>query len=131
MIGKTAHMTFRLVDEAANPSTGGPAPPGDDFLQMQDRPAEKIGVRKRIDVDGADLTDARAGTNSDTGDWVVNFTFNSIGARRFADVSRANVNHRFAIVLDDKVISAPVIREAIRADADRSAGPSPLPRPTI
>jgi preprotein translocase subunit SecD len=122
LIGKTAHMTFRLVDETANPASGGPPPPGDDFLQMQDRPGEKIAVRKRIDVDGADLTDARAGTNPDTGDWVVNFTFNSVGARRFADISRANVNHRFAIVLDDKVISAPVIREAITGGRGQISG---------
>jgi protein-export membrane protein SecD len=122
LIGKTAHMTFRLVDETANPSAGGPPPPGDDFLQMQDRPNEKIAVRKRIDVDGADLTDARAGTSPETGDWVVNFTFNSVGARRFADISRANVNHRFAIVLDDKVISAPVIREAITGGRGQISG---------
>jgi protein-export membrane protein SecD len=122
LIGKTAHMTFRLVDETANPAAGGPPPPGDDYLPMQDNPNEKIAVRKRIDVDGADLTDARAGNNSDTGEWVVNFTFNSIGARRFADVSRANVNHRFAIVLDDKVISAPVIREAITGGRGQISG---------
>ena len=122
LIGKTAHMTFRLVDETANPAAGGPPPPGDDFLQMQDQPGQKIAVRKRIDVDGADLTDARAGTSPETGDWVVNFTFNSVGARRFADVSRANVNHRFAIVLDDKVISAPVIREAITGGRGQISG---------
>jgi preprotein translocase subunit SecD len=122
LIGKTAHMTFRLVDETANPAAGGPPPPGDDYLPMQDRPGEKIAVRKRIDVDGADLTDARAGTSPETGDWVVNFTFNSVGARRFADVSRANVNHRFAIVLDDKVISAPVIREAITGGRGQISG---------
>jgi preprotein translocase subunit SecD len=122
LIGKTAHMTFRLVDETANPAAAGLPPPGDDFLQMQDRPGEKIAVRKRIDVDGADLTDARAGTSPETGDWVVNFTFNSVGARRFADVSRANVNHRFAIVLDDKVISAPVIREAITGGRGQISG---------
>jgi preprotein translocase subunit SecD len=122
LIGKTAHMTFRLVDETATPSTGGPPPPGDDYLSQQDRPGEKIAVRKRIDVDGADLTDARAGTNSETGDWVVNFTFNSVGARRFADVTKANVNHRFAIVLDDKVISAPVIREPITGGRGQISG---------
>ena len=122
LIGKTAHMTFRLVDETANANAGGLPPPGDDFLQMQDRPNEKIAVRKRIDVDGADLTDARAGTSPETGEWVVNFTFNSVGARRFADVSRANVNHRFAIVLDDKVISAPVIREAITGGRGQISG---------
>nr|WP_294557666.1 protein translocase subunit SecD [uncultured Rhodopila sp.] len=122
LIGKTAHMTFRLVDETANPNGGGAPPPGDDYLVLQDRPGEKIAVRKRIDVDGADLTDARAGTSPETGDWVVNFTFNSVGARRFGDVSRANVNHRFAIVLDDKVISAPVIREAITGGRGQISG---------
>ncbi|HET6605715.1 MAG TPA: protein translocase subunit SecD [Rhodopila sp.] len=122
LIGKTAHMTFRLVDETANSLSGGPPPPGDDYLPMQDNPAQKLAVRKRIDVDGADLTDARAGTNSETGEWVVNFTFNSVGARRFADISRANVNHRFAIVLDDKVISAPVIREAITGGRGQISG---------
>jgi len=122
LIGKTAHMTFRLVDESANPNGGGPPPPGDDYMVLQDRPGEKIAVRKRIDVDGADLTDARAGTSPETGDWVVNFTFNSVGARRFADISRANVNHRFAIVLDDKVISAPVIREAITGGRGQISG---------
>src|SRR4051794_17949180 len=122
LIGKTAHMTFRLVDETANPAAGGPPPPGDEFLAMQDRPNEKIAVRKRVDVDGADLTNAQAGTSPETGEWVVNFTFNSVGARRFADVSRANVNHRFAIVLDDKVISAPVIREAITGGRGQISG---------
>ena len=122
LIGETAHMTFQLVDETANPASGRPPPPGDDYLVMQDRPGEKIAVRKRVDVDGADLTDARAGTNPESGDWVVNFTFNSLGARRFADVTRANVNHRFAIVLDNKVISAPVIREPITGGRGQISG---------
>ena len=62
------------------------------------------------------------GTNPQTGEWVVNFTFNSVGARRFADVTRANVNHRFAIVLDGKVISAPVIREPITGGRGQISG---------
>jgi len=122
LIGKTAHMTFRLVDETVVPTASSVAPPGTDYLPMLDRGGEKVAVRKRIDVDGADLTDARAGTSPETGEWVVNFTFNSVGARRFADISRANVNHRFAIVLDDKVISAPVIREAITAGRGQISG---------
>ena len=120
LLGKTAHMTFQLVDETANPSS--PPPPGEDVLQMQDNPNQKIVVRKRVDVDGGDLTDARAGTNPQTGEWVVNFTFNSIGARRFGDITRANVNHRFAIVLDGKVISAPVIREPITGGRGQISG---------
>jgi preprotein translocase subunit SecD len=123
LLGRTAHMTFRLVDEAANANAPGAVPPpGDEFLAMQDDAKQKIAVRKRVDVDGGDLTDARAGTNSQTGEWVVNFTFNSLGARRFADISRANVGHRFAIVLDDKVISAPVIREAITGGRGQISG---------
>jgi protein-export membrane protein SecD len=122
LLGKTAHMTFRLVDETANPAASAVPPPGDDYLPMQDNANEKIAVRKRVDVDGGDLTDARAGTNPQTGEWVVNFTFNSVGARRFADITRANVNHRFAIVLDDKVISAPVIREPITGGRGQISG---------
>ena len=122
LLGKTAHMTFQLVDETAPPATGGPAPPGDEYLPMQNNPNEKIAVRRRVDVDGADLTDARAGTNPQTGEWVVNFTFNSVGARRFGDITRANVNRRFAIVLDNKVISAPVIREPITGGRGQISG---------
>lgn len=112
LLGKTAKMTFHLLDENANANAAA-APPGVEFLPMQDNPQNKIAVRKRIEVDGADLTDAQPGQNPQTGEWVVNFTFDSAGARRFADVTRANVGKPFAIVLDNKVISAPVIREPI------------------
>ncbi|HVC60100.1 MAG TPA: protein translocase subunit SecD [Acetobacteraceae bacterium] len=122
LLGKTAHMTFQLVDETANPTAAGPPPLGDDYLAMQDNPAQKIAVRKRVDVDGGDLTGARAATNPQTGQWVVEFNFNSVGARRFADITRENVNHRFAIVLDGKVISAPVIREPITGGRGEISG---------
>ena len=122
LLGKTAHMTFQLVDETASANTAGPPPPGVDFLPMQDNPNQKVAVRRRVDVDGGDLTDARAGNNPQTGEWVVNFTFNSVGARRFADVTPRNVNHRFAIVLDGKVISAPVIREPITGGRGQISG---------
>ena len=89
---------------------------------MQAQPNQKLAVRRRVDVDGGDLTDARAGSNGQTGDWVVKFTFNSVGARRFADVTRANVNHRFAIVLDNQIISAPVIREPITGGRGQISG---------
>ena len=121
LLGKTARMTFRLTDENANPSGASP-PPGVDFLEMEEKGGGKIAVRRRIEVDGGDLTDARAGQNPSTGEWVVNFTFNSNGTRRFADVSTANVNHPFAIVLDDKVISAPVIREPITGGRGQISG---------
>ncbi len=121
LLGKTAHMTFKLVDESANPTAPMP-PPGVEFLPMSDKPGQKIAVRKRVEVDGANLTDARAGQNPQTGEWVVNFAFDSVGARRFADVTRANVGHPFAIVLDNKVISAPVIREPITGGRGQISG---------
>jgi len=121
LLGQTARMTFRLTDENANTSSPVP-PPGDDFLPMEDNPGQKLAVRRRVEVDGANLTDARAGQNSQTGEWVVNFTFDSVGTRRFADVSTKNVNHPFAIVLDDKVISAPVIREPITGGRGQISG---------
>ena len=121
LLGKTARMTFRLTDENANMNSPVP-PPGVDFLPMENAPGQKIAVRRRVEVDGANLTDARAGQNSQTGEWVVNFTFDSIGTRRFADISSRNVGHPFAIVLDDKVISAPVIREAITGGRGQISG---------
>jgi preprotein translocase subunit SecD len=122
LLGKIAHMTFQLVDETTNPNPSGAPPPGVDFLPMQDNPNWKIAVQRLVDVDGSNLTDARAGSNPLNGEWVVNFAFNSIGTRQFADVTRANVNHRFAIVLDGKVISAPVIREPITGGRGQISG---------
>ena len=110
LLGRTARMTFHLLDEGAN--LAGTPPPGVQFLAGE-RPGERYAVRRRVEVDGANLSDARAGQDSRNGEWVVNFTFDSVGSRRFADVTRQNVGRPFAIVLDDKVISAPVIREPI------------------
>ncbi len=121
LLGKTAHMTFQLVDPAVT-STAGTPPPGVEFLPMQSDPRQKIAVRTRVDVDGGDLTDARAGTDQQTGQWVVDFTFNAVGARRFADITRANVGRPFAIVLDGKVISSPVIREPITGGRGQISG---------
>ncbi len=120
LLGKTAKMTFHLLDESY--VAGEPAPPGTELLPMQANPAEKLPIRKRVEVDGADLTDARAGTSQQDGAWVVNFTFDSLGARRFADTSRLNIGKRFAIVLDNQIISAPVIRQAITGGQGQISG---------
>jgi protein-export membrane protein SecD len=124
LIGQTAKMTFHLLDDSANPNAGGPPPAGVQFLSMATRtgPQERIAVRRRIEVDGANLTGASPGQNSQTGEWVVNFTFDGVGTRRFADVTRGNVGRPFAIVLDDKVITAPVIREPITGGRGQISG---------
>lgn len=120
LIGRTARMTFRLLDDTAN--MAGPPPPGVDYLIDDGNAGARLPVRRRTEVDGANLTDARPGQDNQRGQWVVNFTFDSVGARKFADVSTANVGRRFAIVLDDHVISAPVINEAIRNGRGQISG---------
>jgi len=120
LIGRTARMTFRLLDETAN-LTGTP-PPGVDFLPVDKQPGVKEPVRRRVEVDGASLTSATAEQDQQNGGWKIFFTFDSVGTRRFADVSSANIGHRFAVVLDDKVISAPVIRSAILAGKGEISG---------
>ncbi|MBP2290789.1 protein translocase subunit SecD [Azospirillum rugosum] len=123
LLGTTAKMTFRLVDMNADPTTGR-APPGSEVLPSTEggRNQQSYVVRKKVEVDGANLKNATAGTNPQTGEWVVNFEFDSVGARRFADVTRANVSRPFAIVLDNKVISAPVIREPITGGRGQISG---------
>ena len=120
LLGTTARMTFHLVDEAADPGATA-APPGDLLLALQDNPKARIAVLKDVAVDGADLTDARAGTNQD-GRWVVNFTFDGTGTRKFAAVSTANVGHKFAIVLDNLVITDPVIQTPITGGRGEISG---------
>ncbi|MCK8784484.1 protein translocase subunit SecD [Roseomonas sp. NAR14] len=120
LLGRTARMTFRLLDPNANPA-GGTPPPGVEFLQG-DNPNERYAVRRRVEVDGANLRDARAGQDSRNAQWVVNFEFDSVGARRFAEVTRQNVGQPFAVVLDDKVITAPRINEPITGGRGQISG---------
>ena len=112
MLGKTAKMTFQLVDEQANPDAS-VAPIGDEILPLQSQnknvPAGKIVVQRRVMVSGDRLTDASQGFDQQDGRPDVNFRFDSVGAKQFGDVTKEHVGHRFAIVLDKQVISAPTI----------------------
>jgi preprotein translocase subunit SecD/SecD/SecF fusion protein len=120
LIGTTAHMTFQMVDTSAAP--GPVAPLGDELLPMADNPSQQLAVISDVAVDGADLTNAQASVDQQTGQWDVDFTLNSVGAREFADVTTANVGKPFAIVLDGKIIEAPVIREPITGGAGNITG---------
>ncbi|HKR20123.1 MAG TPA: protein translocase subunit SecD [Stellaceae bacterium] len=116
LLGKTARLTFQMVDPnaSAEEARAGRVPPGDEFLPAtESRPGLPTGyvVRRRALVSGDMLTDAQP-TFQDN-EPVVSFKFDSVGARRFAEATKENVGKLFAIVLDNKVISAPVIREPI------------------
>jgi preprotein translocase subunit SecD len=111
LLGQTAKLTFRLVDETANPQDVH-APPGEEILpSAEEGDTRNYVVQKRVMVSGDTLVDAQPSFQD--GMPVVSFKFDSIGGRRFGEATRTNVGHLFAIVLDNKVISAPVIREAI------------------
>ena len=114
LLGKTAKLNFRFVDENTSPDTAR-VPPGSEVLSSDELDPygnpQRFVVKKRIMVSGETLTNAAA-TFQD-GQPVVSFQFDSVGAKRFADATSQNVGRLFAIVLDGKVISAPVIRDAI------------------
>ncbi len=103
LIGKTAKMTFHMVDEEAM-QTG--------VVPMDSEIVDGIVVKKRVAVSGENLTDSRVSYDQN-GRPAVTTTFNTIGAKAFSKLTSENIGKRFAIVLDGKVLSAPTIQEAI------------------
>ena len=113
LLGKTAKMEFRMVDETVPPDAAaqGKIPPDDEVLPEVS--GQKLVLKKQVLVNGGDLSDAQTAFDQRSSEPVVSFKFNSTGARKFAQATTENVGQRFAIVLDNQVISAPVIREPI------------------
>ena len=118
LIGKTAKMTFHLLDEQANlsESLAGRPPPGSLVLPLLDRHAppgqqRRVVVQRRVMVSGENLIDAQPTFQNNEA--VVSFRFDAAGGRRFGEATSQNVGKHLAIVLDDQVISAPQIREPI------------------
>jgi preprotein translocase subunit SecD len=111
LIGKTAKLTFQLVDPSVTvaEARAGRLPPGDEILPTAEGGADV--VRRRVIVGGGQLVDAQP--TFEGNEPVVSFRFDSEGARRFGEATRDNVGKQLAIVLDNKVISAPVVREPI------------------
>jgi len=111
LLGQTAKLTFRLVDENSSFDPSVMPPPGTERLPSAEQDQRSYVVQKRIMVSGDTLVDSQPTfQNSEP---VVSFKFDSVGGKRFGEATRTNVGKLFAIVLDNKVISAPVIREAI------------------
>ncbi len=116
LLGKTAKLTFRLVDQTTpiDQALQGNVPPDSELLKStKAENNQPYVIEKRVVVSGEDLTDAQPGFDQRNGEPIVSFRFNNNGARRFATVTQENVGKPFAIVLDNEVISAPVIREPI------------------
>jgi preprotein translocase subunit SecD len=142
ILGKTAKLEFRMVDQSMSPldAAQGRAPADSEVLyERHDQPGtttdETKGpctqpspvcipylIYKQILVEGADLTDAQASFDQRTSEPVVNFKFNTTGARKFGTATQENVGRPFAIILDNEVISAPVIREPILGGSGQISG---------
>jgi len=125
ILGRTAKLEFRLVDTSmsAQDAQQGRAPSDTEVLfEKQGDQKVPILVKRQALVEGADLTDAQASFDQRTGEPIVNFKFNSTGARKFGRATQDNVGRPFAIVLDNEVISAPVIREPILGGSGQISG---------
>ncbi len=126
LIGKTAKMTFHLVDQRSASRDTARTPPGSRWLPTSsigaDGKPEKMLIKKRVMVSGDALVDAQPSFDQRSNEPVVSFRFNASGAKKFGTVTSANVNQPFAIVLDGRVVSAPVIREPILGGSGQISG---------
>ena len=116
VIGKTAKLTFQLVDQSVDPAAAqadpGNIPPGSELLPEDSKFEPYLVLKKQVLVSGDMLTDAQQGFDQNQQPDIT-FRFNGQGARQFGEATTENAGKRFAIVLDGKVISAPTIDEPI------------------
>jgi preprotein translocase subunit SecD len=124
ILGKTAKMDFRMVDTSvpADQAAQGRVPPDSEVLMSAESPKVPYVIKKQVLVSGADLIDAQPGFDQRSGQPIVSFRFNTSGARKFATATTENVKQPFAIVLDNEVISAPVIQEPITGGSGQISG---------
>ena len=106
LLGKTANLTFRFVTQNENDTFGV------EKLLFEDNQTETT-VSKRIILSGDNLLDAQPQMNNQTNETVVSFTLDRVGAKRFGKATSAGIGKQLAIVLDGKIVSAPIIRDAI------------------
>jgi preprotein translocase subunit SecD len=124
LLGKTAKMEFRMVDLTVPPdqAAGGRVPADSELLPSAEPTGQPQVIKKQVLVSGGDLTDAQPGFDQRNGQPIVSFKFNTSGSRKFAQATTEHVKEPFAIVLDGKVISAPVIQEPITGGQGQISG---------
>ena len=113
LLGKTAQLNFRLITDKK-----------DDFgsEKMISENGEEVIVNKKIIMSGENLIDAQPRVDNQSNSPMVAFTLDRYGAQKFGKVTTNNIGKRLAIVLDNKIISAPVIREAITGGSGTISG---------
>ena len=115
LLGKTANLTFRFVTNLSDDSFGS------EKLKYEENDQEE-NVSKRIILSGDNLLDAQPRMNSETNETVVTFTLDRVGAKRFGKATSTGIGKQLAIVLDGKIISAPVIRDTIASGSGQISG---------
>ena len=115
LLGKTANLTFRFVTQNSNDTFGV------EMLKFEDTSSEAL-VSKRIILSGENLLDAQPQMNNQSNETVVSFTLDRVGAKRFGKATRTGIGKQLAIVLDGKIVSAPVIRDAIVSGSGQISG---------
>ncbi len=116
LLGKTANLTFKFVTNNDQDSFGV------EKLSYEDESEEDALVSKRIILSGDNLLDAQPRMDSETNETVVTFTLDRVGAKRFGKATSTGIGKQLAIVLDGKIISAPVIRDTIASGSGQISG---------
>ena len=106
LLGKTANLSFRFISQKTEENFGS------ESLNFENSD-EKALVSKRIILSGDNLIDAKPRVDNQTNETIVSFSLDRLGAKRFGKATTSGIGRRLAIVLDNKIISAPVIRDAI------------------
>lgn len=124
LIGTTARLTFQMVDveNDVNQAVNGRPPIGSEVLYSTDDPPIPYLVQTSELVTGENLDDAGVSFDQNTNEPVVTFRFDGTGAQRFGRATTQNVGRPFAIILDDEVVSAPVINEPILGGSGQISG---------
>ena len=115
LLGKTANLTFRFIVQGSEETFGS------EKLEFEDESEEAI-VSKRIILSGDNLLDAKPSMDTQANETVVTFKLDRVGAKRFGKATSTGIGKRLAIVLDGKIISAPVVRDAIVSGSGQISG---------
>ena len=124
MLGKTAKLSFKIVDTSTEITDADQnnMPSGLELLPSDDGTNLYYVVKRRTLVSGESLVDAQTGFDARTKEPIVSFRFDTLGAKKFGNVTKNNVGKSLAIILDERIISAPVIREAIMGGNGQISG---------
>jgi len=116
LLGKTAKLTFRFLVNNEKDEFGY------ELLNDKTNYEKKYRVEKKIIISGENLIDAQPGFDQTTNSSVVNFKLDTFGAKKFAFITKKNIGRFLAIIIDDEVVSAPVIRDAITTGNGQISG---------